>query len=122
MKSPLARDLARRRLLRYAAEMILPALTLSLAAMTPEAARVEVLANGQFRITVARRGLESSLFVRAILDFRAEAARRCQGRGNPVEIGRGEITALPDERWEMSSIYACATAVPAPPAAVQDAT
>jgi hypothetical protein len=102
--------------------MILSALTLSLAAMAPEPARVEALANGQFRITVARRGLDSSIFVRAILDIRAEAARRCQGRGDPVEIGRGEISALPNERWEMSAIYACATAVPAPPATAPDGT
>jgi len=102
--------------------MILAALALTLAAATSEAPRVELLANGQFRISVARRGLDSSLFVRAILDIRAEAARRCQGRGAPVEIGRGEISALPDERWEMSSIYACATPVPAPPAPAQDDT
>ena len=92
--------------------MILSALALPLAAVASEPARVEALANGQFRIGVSRRGLDGSMFVRAILDIRAQAARRCQGHGDPVEIGRGGISLLPTNHWEMVSTYACATRLP----------
>lgn len=94
--------------------MILSALAVALfAAAVPEPPRVQELADGRFRISVARQGLDSSLFIRAILDIRAEAARRCEGRGTPVEIGQSEIVALPDERWEMVSTYACGAPAPA---------
>ncbi len=84
-----------------------------LAAAAPEAPRVETLPNGQFRVTVARRGMNGGLFVSAVLESRAEAARRCQGRGGPVEIGNGQINALADDRWEMVSTYACEAPPPA---------
>ena len=93
--------------------MITSALAVALFAAVPEPPRVQALADGRFRISVARRGLDSSLFIRAILDIRAEAARRCQGRGEPVEIGQGEIIAMPGERWELVSTYACGTPAPA---------
>jgi hypothetical protein len=73
----------------------------------PAPPRVETLPNGQFQVTVARRGMSSEGFVGAVLESRAEAARHCQGRGNPIEIGSGRINALPDERWELVSTYAC---------------
>ena len=92
--------------------MILSALALSLAAVASGPARVEALANGQFRISLSREGLDSGIFVRAILDIRADAARRCQGHGDPVEIGRGGISLLPNNRWEMVSTFACATRLP----------
>ena len=83
------------------------------ASAAPEPPRVETLPNGQFRVTVAKRGMSSERFIGAVLESRAEAARRCQGRGNPIEIGSGQINALPDERWEMVSTYACEA--PPPP-------
>ena len=94
--------------------MIVPAVAfVVLAAAAPESPRVETLPNGQFRVIVAKRGMSSERFIGAVLESRAEAARRCQGRGNPIEIGSGQINALPDERWEMVSTYACEAPPPA---------
>jgi hypothetical protein len=73
---------------------------------------VEQLPNGRFRVTVARRGVSGDRFVGAVLESRAEAARRC-GRGNPIEIGSRRINALADEQWEMVSTYACEVPPPA---------
>jgi hypothetical protein len=98
--------------------MIVPAVAfVAFAIAAPEPPRVETLPNGQFRVTVARRGMSSEGFVAAILESRAESARRCQGRGNPIEIGSGQINALPNERWEMVSTFACEVPPPrlAPP-------
>jgi hypothetical protein len=98
--------------------MIAPVLAVALfAAAAPEPPRVEPLPNGQFRVTVAKRGMSADVFVRGVLESRAEAARRCQGRGAPVEIGNGQINILQNERWEMVSTYACQ----APPPAVAPA-
>ena len=94
--------------------MIVPAVAFALlAAAAPEPPRVETLPNGQFRVIVAKRGMSSERFIGAVLESRAEAARRCQGRGAPVEVGSGQINALPDERWEMVSTYACEAPPPA---------
>lgn len=94
--------------------MIAPVLAFALlAAAAPEPPRVETLPNGQFRVIVAKRGMSADPFVRAVLESRAEAARRCQGRGGAVEVGSGQINALPDDRWEMISTYACEAPPPA---------
>ena len=76
--------------------------------------RVEELPNGQFRIIVTKRGrgTDPNQMLRSELELRAEAARRCEGRGGAVQVDRGFINLLPDNRWENASTFACRTRPP----------
>ena len=82
--------------------------------------RVEELPNGQFRIIVSKRGMGTdqlaNAMIRAELETRAEAARRCQGLGGLVAVDRGQITILQNERWETAQTFACRTPAATPPA------
>jgi hypothetical protein len=79
--------------------------------------RVEDLPNGRFRVIVTKggRGADPDQMLRSELELRAEAARRCEGRGGAVPVDRGQINLRPDNRWENISTFACRTP-PAPAA------
>ena len=98
---------------------LLGLLTAAQPAQSARGLRVEELPNGQFRIIVANRGMGANqlanAMVRAELETRAEAARRCQGLGGPVPVDRGQITILQNERWESVQTFACRTPAATPP-------
>lgn len=84
--------------------------------------RVEELSNGQFRISITRRGSNARAAVladamlRVEMETRREATRRCQGLGGPVPVDRGQINLLPGNLWETVQTFACRTpAAPPPP-------
>ena len=95
--------------------MLIALVLLAAAQPAPPArgARVEELPNGQFRVIVAKRGISAEPMIRAELETRAAAARRCEGQGGAVPVDRGSINVMQNERWEMTSTFTCRT----PPAA-----
>lgn len=102
--------------------MLTALLILAAAQSAPPATglRVEELSNGQFRIIVTRRGANArpaalaDAMIRAEMETRTEAARRCQGLGGPVPVDRGSINVMADNRWEAIQTFTCRT--PPPPA------
>lgn len=94
------------------------AATLALLAAA-QSVSVQDMPDGQFRITVAARSMGSDVMTRAMLAGRAEAARRCQGRGDPAEVGGTAFVVGANGGWRMITIYTChmaaAPAEPAPP-------
>jgi hypothetical protein len=98
--------------------MILHA-ALALLAAAPAAPVIEELADGQFRITVSERGMDADHIMSAQLRLMRAAAQRCSGRGEPREIGQGQIVINANGGLAMISVYTCAAPArgptPAPP-------
>ena len=117
------RNLARDGRAHYAKAMLNALFMLAAVQAAPPATgmRVEELSNGQFRITVTRRGANArpaalaDAMIRVEVEIGREARRRCQGRGGAVPIDRGAINVMADNRWETIQTFACRTP-PAPAA------